>query len=219
MHIDFLFYFIKKRANLLLVNAIVDPETVTDREQRTTIRNQLEQGGLSQIFERMRPLNDRYINEQIEKYQRLEDYDSMSIMLLGNSLTEPHELADKIIRSTKGTKSSDAFTNIMQQLLILIQCGDSAETRNYYYKLIEHFVMQVSLDHQGLPNSFNQNYKMDVQSLIQKFAEEDELEMAFQDAYEAREMAKKAMENEAKLKVQLDLRAGKIYKASIVYLI
>jgi hypothetical protein len=60
---------------------------------------------------------------------------------------------------------------------------------------------------------------MDVQSLIQKFAEEDELEMAFQDAYEAREMAKKAMENEANLKVQLDLRAGKIYKARITYLI
>ncbi|RCH77974.1 hypothetical protein CU097_001407, partial [Rhizopus azygosporus] len=43
--------------------------------------------------------------------------------------------------------------------------------------------------------------------LIAKFAEEDELEEALQEADEAREIAAQALEREAALRVQLDLKA------------
>lgn len=194
-------------ANLLLILAIVDPDTIEDRDTRITLRNQLYQGGLGQIFEKMSLFNNELMNLKLEEFKELEDSDTIAHMVLGNS-TEPIEILEKILSSINGTRAHDYLLNLLQHLL-LIQCD--SETKNRYYQLVEHFVSQITLDRKGTLNNFTSTYGLTVQSLISKFADEDELESALQEADEAREMAEKALEREAALRLQVDLKAGKLF--------
>ncbi|CEJ02837.1 Putative Proteophosphoglycan ppg4 [Rhizopus microsporus] len=175
-------------ANLLLINAIVDPDTVQDIEYRMTLRNQLYQGGLAQVLEKLKLFNNELINIKLEEFHESEDNDNIAHMV--------------VVATINGTKAYDYFQKLLQDLL-LIQCD--SETRNRYYQLIEHFVSQVTFDRNS--NSFTSTYGVTVKDLIAKFAEEDELEEALQEADEAREIAAQALEREAALRVQLDLKA------------
>jgi hypothetical protein len=191
-------------ANLLLIIALVDPDTIEDREQRITLRNQLYQGGLAQIFEKMRLFNNELMNNKLEEFRELEDNDSIAHMVLGDS-TVPTEILEKITASINGTRAYDYLQTLLQHLL-LIQCD--SETKNRYYQLVEHFVSQITLDRKGATNNFTSTYGLTVKDLISKFADEDELESALQEVDEAREMAEKALEREAALRLQVDLKAG-----------
>lgn len=193
-------------ANLLLILAIVDPDTIEDRETRITLRNQLYEGGLAQIFEKMSLFNNELMNLKLEEFKELEDSDTIAHMVLGDS-TEPIEVLEKILASINGTRAYDYLLNLLQHLL-LIQCD--LETKNRYYQLVEHFVSQISLDRKGTTmNNFTSTYGLTVQNLIAKFADEDELESALQEADDAREIAEAALEREAALRIQVDLKAGK----------
>lgn len=190
-------------ANLLLIMALIDPDTIEDRDARITLRNQLYQGGLAQIFEKMMSLNNELINSKLEEFRELEDSDTIAHMVLGDS-TEPIEILEKIVASINGTKAYDYLQKLLQQLLLL-QCD--SETKNRYYQIVEHFVSQISLDRKGSSDNFTSTYGLSVKNLISKFADEDELESALQEADEAREMAQKALEREAALRLQVDLKA------------
>jgi hypothetical protein len=176
-----------------------------DRDARITLRNQLYQGGLAQVFEQMRSFNNELMNSKLEEFRELEDSDTIAHMVLGDS-TEPSEILEKILASINGTRAYDYLQTLLQHFL-LMQCD--SETKNRYYQLVEHFVSQITMDRKGGSNSFSNTYGLTVKDLISKFAEEDELEAALQDADEAREMAAKALEREAALRVQVDLKAGK----------
>ena len=191
-------------ANLLLMIAIIDPDTIEDREVRITLRNQLYQGGLSQVIDKMKHLNNELINLKLEEFRELEESDALAHMVLGDS-TEPLEILEKILPSINGTKAYNYLQKILQHLL-LVQ-GDS-ETRNRYYQLVEHFVSQITLDKKGAPNNFTSTYGLTVKDLISKFVDEDELESALQEVDEAREMAEKALQREAALRLQVDLKSG-----------
>jgi hypothetical protein len=188
-----------------LILAIVDPDTLEDRDARITLRNQLYQGGLAQIFEEMRSFNNELMNSKLEEFRELEENDTIAHMVLGDS-TEPSEILEKILASINGTRAYDYLQTLLQHFL-LMQCD--SETKNRYYQLVEHFVSQITMDRKGNTNSFANMYGLTVKDLISKFAEEDELEAALQEADEAREMAAKALEREAALRVQVDLKAGK----------
>jgi hypothetical protein len=190
-------------ANLLLILAIIDPDTIEGRDARITLRNQLYQGGLAQIFDKMRLLNNELINLKLEEFRELEDNDTIAHMVLGDS-TEPNEILEKILSSINGTKAYDYLQKLLQHLL-LIQCD--SETKNRYYQLVEHFVSQITLDRKGAPNNFTSTYGLAVKDLISKFADEDELELALQEVDEAREIAEKALQREAALRLQVDLKA------------
>ncbi|KAI9473530.1 MAG: hypothetical protein EXX96DRAFT_578379 [Benjaminiella poitrasii] len=191
-------------ANLLLILAIVDPDTVQDRDDRITLRNQLYQAGLAHIFELLESFNNELIHLKLEEFKEWEDSDAIAHMVKANGT--PTEILDQLLASVRGTKAYDYLQSLLQQLL-LIQ-SDSPETRNRVYQLVEHFVSQITLDRNGIANhNFSHTYGMSVKDLIAKFAEEDEMEMALQEADEAREIAAKALEREAELKVQLDLKA------------
>lgn len=191
---------------------MVEPDTIDERETRITLRNQLYQGGLSTIFEKMRSFNNELMNSKLEEFRELEDSDTIAHMVLGDS-TEPSEILEKISASINGTRAYDYLQTILQHLL-LIQCD--SETKNRYYQLVEHFVSQITLDRKGVSNSFSTTYGMTVKNLISKFAEEDELEAALQEVDEAREMATKALEREAALRLQIDLKAGKYSHISAI---
>lgn len=194
-------------ANLLLIMALIDPDTIEDRDARITLRNQLYQGGLAQIFDKMMSLNNELINSKLDEFRELEDSDTIAHMVLGDS-TEPIEILEKIVASINGTKAYDYLQKLLQQLLLL-QCD--SETKNRYYQIVEHFVSQISLDRKGSSDNFTSTYGLTVKNLISKFADEDELESALQEADEAREMAQKALEREAALRLQVDLKAGEFF--------
>ena len=59
------------------------------------------------------------------------------------------------------------------------------------------------------------NVQRTVKDLIAKFAEEDELEATLQELDEARAIATNALEREAALRIQIDLKAG-IYGCHII---
>lgn len=191
-------------ANLLLIIAIVDPDTIEERETRITLRNQLYQGGLAQIFEKMKLFNNELMNLKLEEFRELEENDTIVHLVLGNS-TEPVEILEKILASVNGTKAYAHLQTLLEHLL-LIQCD--SETKNRYYQLVEHFVSQIALE-KGDSNHFTSTYGLTVKNLISKFVDEDELELALQELDEMREMAEMALEREALLKIQVDLKAGK----------
>ncbi|CAO3610251.1 unnamed protein product [Mucor fragilis] len=190
-------------ANLLLMLAITEPDTIDERETRITLRNQLYQGGLAAIFDKMRSFDNELMTSKLEEFKELEDSDMIAHMILGDS-TDPADILEKILASINGTRAYDYLQTILQHLL-LIQCD--SETRNRYYQLVEHFVSQITLDRKGMSNNFSATYGMTVKNLISKFAEEDELEAALQEVDEARAMASRALEREAALRLQIDLKA------------
>ncbi|OBZ82693.1 Delphilin, partial [Choanephora cucurbitarum] len=59
----------------------------------------------------------------------------------------------------------------------------------------------------GVTGSFSNTYGLTVKDLIAKFAEEDELEATLQELDEARAIATNALEREAALRIQIDLKA------------
>lgn len=198
-------------ANLLLILALVDPETIQERETRITLRNQLYEGGLGPIFEKMRLFHNELMNLKLEEFRELEDHDSIAHMVIGNTQQAPVEILEKILASIHGTRAYDLLLNLLQHLL-WIDCD--SETRNRYYQLIDQFVSQISLDPKK--ESLN-NFTHTVQNLISKFADEDELELALQEADEAREMMEEALQREAALRIQVDLKAG-ILSPSLLFL-
>ncbi|KAI8997464.1 hypothetical protein BDB01DRAFT_857818 [Pilobolus umbonatus] len=190
-------------ANMLLINALVDPDTVEDKETRITLRNQLYQGGLTQILERMCLSEYEPIHAKIEEFREFEEIDRISFMDIEDS-THPFDLCERIIASIHGTKAYDFFVSILSHLLVI---EHEPEIRNRYYQLCEHFITQVVLDTNGSNTNFRNAYGLSVKDLISKFAEEDEVEAAFREADDAKEVAKRALENEAALRVQVDLKA------------
>ncbi|OBZ83397.1 Cytokinesis protein sepA, partial [Choanephora cucurbitarum] len=191
-------------ANLLLILAVTDPDTIDNRDKRITLRNQLYQAGLSQVIEKMYTLNNELINLKLEEFAELEDSDAIAHMALREESTEPEEILETIVASIRGTRAYDYLQRLLQHLLLL-QCDP--ETKNRYYQLIEHFVSHINLDGRGVTGSFSNTYGLTVKDLIAKFAEEDELEATLQELDEARAIATNALEREAALRIQIDLKA------------
>ncbi|KAG0186187.1 hypothetical protein DFQ28_008191 [Apophysomyces sp. BC1034] len=193
-------------ASILLVNAIVDPEIIENASVRITLRNQLHQSGLTQILDKMSSFDNELLNRKIYEFKESEELDSASIYggLVIDTVMDPEDVLEKIVASISGTRAYGYLKSILQHLL-MIQCG--AEKRNRYYQLIESIVSQIVLDRKGIPDDFSSTYGFTVDDLISKFAEQDRFEEALKEAREAKETASKAIERQAELKHQVDLKA------------
>ncbi|KAI8336356.1 hypothetical protein BC941DRAFT_428994 [Chlamydoabsidia padenii] len=193
-------------SNMLLICAMVDPDTVEDQEVRIAIRNQLYQGGLGAILQDLTGLHNELINRKIEEFREMDDRDTHTVYgdTILNSIHEPLGLVEAILPSIAGTRAYDFLQNILQNLL-LIQYD--AETRNRYYQLIDTVVSQIVMDRKGLPNDFTDVYGISIGHLLSKFSDEDELDQALKDMYEERERADQAIKREAELKLLVDRKA------------
>lgn len=58
-------------------------------------------------------------------------------------------------------------------------------------------------------DDLDNTYGVNVGNLISKFADEDELNRALQEAEESKAMAQQALEREAELRLQVDAKSGK----------
>ncbi|ORZ09817.1 formin homology 2 domain-domain-containing protein [Absidia repens] len=193
-------------SNMLLICAMVDPDTVEDQEVRIALRNQLYQGGLGAILQDLGELHNELINRKIAEFHELDDRDTQSVYgdMILNNIHEPLGLVEAILPSIVGTRAYDFLQSILQHLL-LIQYDP--ETRNRYYQLIDTVVAQIVLDRKGLPNDFTDTYGFSIGHLLAKFSDEDELDQALKDMYEERERADQATKREAELKLLVNRKA------------
>lgn len=109
-------------ANILLINALVDPDTTEDVDQRVTLRSQLYQGGLNRVLDKMNTLNNELLARKIKEFHQFEERDKATIyggLVSGNQ--EPGDILDKLITATNGTRAYRSLQCILQQLLLLQQ--------------------------------------------------------------------------------------------------
>ncbi|KAI9243693.1 hypothetical protein BY458DRAFT_530433, partial [Sporodiniella umbellata] len=184
-------------AGLLLINALLDPDTLKDINSRVTLRKQLYEGGMAQVLDKLKSFKNELITLKLDEFKEMEDCDTAS-----STIPENTTLLEKLQRLICGTKAENYFQKMLQNLLS-IQC--ETEIRDKYYRLIERFISQVTLN--DVDTRLDADCGFSVKDMIEKFVEDEELEIALQEADEAREMAFEALEREAKLKVQVDLKA------------
>ena len=68
-----------KISNVLLISAVVDPETVEDLSDRISLRSQLHQGRLGEILDKMSTFNNELLNRKIDEIWELEESDAEAI--------------------------------------------------------------------------------------------------------------------------------------------
>ncbi|KAI9020716.1 hypothetical protein CLU79DRAFT_755176 [Phycomyces nitens] len=191
-------------SNMLLVNAILAPDTVEDLDIRIAFRNQLHQSGLSQIIEKMNGLNYEKLNEKVREFRDLEEDDSTAIYggLVVDYVLDPIDILDKLLATIRGTRSYDSLQNILQHLL-LIQCDP--EKRNRYYQLIDSIVCEIVLDHKGSPQDFLDDYTSSVHDMISRYTNDSPSDEALE---ESSISLTKSIEREKELQRQINLGAG-----------
>lgn len=78
-----------------------------------------------------------------------------------------------------------------------------------YYQLLDNLVTQIVLDRKGLsPEDFSGGFGLSVASLIDKFAEQDQLAAAIAEAKEAKEAYEKAIREKQELEMEINLKGG-----------
>lgn len=78
-----------------------------------------------------------------------------------------------------------------------------------YYQLLDNLVTQIVLDRKGLTtDDFSGGFGWSVASLIEKFAEQDQLAAAIAEAKEAKEMYEKAIKEKQELELEMNLKGG-----------
>ena len=100
----------------------MDPETTEDMNDRITLRNQLYQGGLDKVFEKMKSMNNNLLERKVKEFNEAEERDNATVydgLVLGTK--DPAEILDKITTAIDGTRAYHSFQSILQQLLLMQQ--------------------------------------------------------------------------------------------------
>lgn len=107
---------------MLLINAVVDPDTVQDLDRRMTLRNQLYQGGLERVLNQMTEMNNELLNQKVKEFRQLEEQDNAMVYGASRSnVGDPAEILGSIVSATNGTRAFDSLRNILHQLSIIQQ--------------------------------------------------------------------------------------------------
>lgn len=160
---------------------MVDPEIVEDLDVRVALRNQLYQAGLTRIFDKMIPLQNDLLHRKMDEFQEVEENDAALIYgdMMLNETMDPPEILNNILGAITGTEAYDSLRSILQHIM-LIQ-GDN-EARIECYRLLESVVSHIVLQHNDGHREDLYTGTLTVDALISKFAEENELKQALEDA-------------------------------------
>ncbi|OZJ02756.1 hypothetical protein BZG36_03344 [Bifiguratus adelaidae] len=193
-------------SNMILVNSIIG--TVDDVELRFNLRNQMNACGLQRILEKMENFNYDLMARQLSAFRNLEDADKEEFMeyynqKILNDMTDPYDVFQVVLSNVEGTRAYDFFLSALQHMLLI---KDEGEPKVRYFQLFDHIVTQVVLDRKGLTDDFATNYGMSVGNLIAKFAEQDQVEAALEEARQAREAAVKAIKDRQELELEVSLK-------------
>jgi cytokinesis protein len=188
---------------MILINALIG-ET-EDYELRMHIRTQMESSNIREIMEACKAFGLQNLDRQIGIYEQLDEEDRERMMELFDrtvlqDMSDPTDVYNAILKSVDGTPAYKFFLSAMQHLLLI---REEPEIRSRYYQLIDKLVTTIVLDKKpnfeaGLQGMIG----VSVARLVAQFNEQDRLQVAEDEAGQARslvlqlELEKEALEKE-----------------------
>ncbi|KAI8100130.1 uncharacterized protein BX664DRAFT_355473 [Halteromyces radiatus] len=194
--------------NMIFVNAIIN--VVDDTEVRIHLRNQLNASGLERVMEKMAELGSEHVDRQIQEYKNWSENDHDDIMEIYHekvlrNMNDPRDVFECVLSSVEGSRGYDFFLSCLQHML-LIQEEHGLKSR--YFQIIDNLVTQVVLDHKGLVEDFSASYGTSVRHLVDKFADQDQLQATLEEIRTLQEMYDEVVKERDDLKVQLSQGSG-----------
>lgn len=193
---------------MILVNAIVN--VVDDTEVRIHLRNQLNASGLERVMERMAELDSDHVDRQIQEYKSWSENDHDEMMEIYHervlrNMNDPRDVFECVLSSVEGSRGYDFFLSCLQHML-LIQEEHGLKSR--YFQIIDNLITQVVLDHKGLVEDFSDSYGTSVRHLVDKFADQDQLQATLEEIKSLQDMYDDVVRERDDLKVQLSENGG-----------
>ena len=193
---------------MLLVNAIIN--VVEDPEMRIHLRNQMNASGLERLMDQMLDLRSEQVDIQVREFRLQQDNDQDDVMEIYHDrvlrdLNDPRDVFECVLASVEGTRSYDFFLSCLQHILLI---RDEVELKPRYFQVIDNLITQVVLDHKGLVEDFSQTYGTSVQHLIDKFADQDQLQATLEDIRNLQEMYDELALERDELQRQLEESGG-----------
>ncbi|KAF9925656.1 hypothetical protein FBU30_004607 [Linnemannia zychae] len=191
-------------SNVIFINALL--QVVDDIELRIHLRSQLTTSGLTRIISKMRSLGHDLIDRQLNIYEdeAENDYDDMVEFYnhqILHDMSDPYDVFHALLRSVESSRAYDFFLSLLQHMLLIREEGDM---RIRYFQLMDAIVTQVVLDRRGITDNFEQKIGISVNQLVSKLVDQDRLNVALEDAKQARH----ELENALKQKKQLEQESG-----------
>ncbi|RCH82739.1 hypothetical protein CU098_001176, partial [Rhizopus stolonifer] len=194
-------------SNMMLINSLVT--VIEDVEVRVHLRNQMNASGLESITGKMLDFNNEQLRRHINIYQQMSENDVDEIMEIYNetiltNMNDPRSCFERILERVEGTRSYNFFLSALQHMLMIQAQGD-VQVR--YFQILDKLITQVVMDRKGLKNEdISGNMGWSVEMLIDKFAEQDQLNVALQEAKEAKQMYEKAIKDKQELETEISLK-------------
>ncbi|KAI9476485.1 MAG: armadillo-type protein [Benjaminiella poitrasii] len=196
-------------SNMMLVNSLVT--VIEDVEIRVHLRNQLNASGLDSIMEKMLQFNNEQLKRHITIYKQMSENDVDEIMEIYNetiltSMNDPRACFERILERVEGTRSYNFFLSALQHLLMIQAQGD-IQVR--YFQIIDKLITQVAMDRKGVGHNdlaAGGSMGWSVGMLIDKFAEQDQLNAALKEAKEAKKMYENAIKEKQELETEINLK-------------
>ncbi|KAG0377050.1 hypothetical protein BGX24_006792 [Mortierella sp. AD032] len=191
-------------SNVIFINALL--QVVDDIELRIHLRSQLTTSGLTRIISKMRSLGHDLIDRQLNIYEDEAelDYDDMVEFYnhqILHDMSDPYDVFHALLRSVESSRAYDFFLSLLQHMLLIREEGD---LRIRYFQLMDAIVTQVVLDRRGITDNFEQKIGISVNQLVSKLVDQDRLNVALEDAKQARH----ELDNALKQKKQLEQESG-----------
>ncbi|GJJ73060.1 hypothetical protein EMPS_05418 [Entomortierella parvispora] len=191
-------------SNVVFVNALL--QVVDDIELRVHLRSQLTTSGLTRIISKMRSLNHDLIDRQLNIYEDEAENDYEDMIEFYNhkilhDMSDPYDVFHALLRSVESSRAYDFFLSLLQHMLLIREEGDM---RIRYFQLMDAIVTQVVLDRRGVTDDFDQKLGISVNQLVSKLVDQDRLQLAIEDAKQARH----ELEIVSRVKNELELEVG-----------
>ncbi|KAI9259027.1 hypothetical protein BDA99DRAFT_484089 [Phascolomyces articulosus] len=194
-------------SNMMLVNSLIS--VVEDVEVRVHLRNQMNACGLQAITDKMLEFNSEHLRRHISIYRQMSDNDYEVVIEIQNDnilsdMNDPRDVFESLLSRVEGTRGYDFLLSALQHLLLI---NDQSDIQVRYYQLLDNLITQIVLDRKGLTaDDFSGGFGWSVASLIDKFAEQDQLAVAIAEAQEAKEKYEKAIKEKQELELEINLQ-------------
>ncbi|CEJ03597.1 hypothetical protein RMCBS344292_17576 [Rhizopus microsporus] len=193
-------------SNMMLVNSLVS--VIEDVEIRVHLRNQLNASGLDSIMQKMFDFNNEQLKRHISIYKQMSENDMEEMMdiyneTILNNMNDPRECFERILDKVEGTRSYNFFLSALQHILMIQAQGD---TQVRYFQILDRLITQVVMDRKGLKSDDFSSTGWSVAMLIDKFAEQDQINKYIQEAKEARQLYEKTVKEKQELETEINLK-------------
>ncbi|KAI9317621.1 hypothetical protein BX666DRAFT_1857292, partial [Dichotomocladium elegans] len=200
-------------SNMILVNSLTTMP-LDDVNKRIHLRNQLNAAGMqARVLPKLSALDYHWLNMQIENYtiaaeNDLDEAFSDEISIYSD-ISQPSELLDLLLEGLSDTPRASEYLVTLLRYLLTIK-GDP-DVRTQYYHMICELVGQVALDQRGGMSSkdFSSVFGVSVDTLIQKFSNQDKIHQLEEESAYHREQYMKIVNEKKELELMLqDMRGN-----------